>query len=393
MWLDDLRPLSPGAPTRQDALPADAFRPFCLDRHGVTEAVTASLPFGLLRSFARTSAPGSRADREEARRRGPGRRVLVVAPLAGAFPFLMRDLVVALLDHADEVSITDWPNARFVPATRGRFGFAENAMEVAQMVRALGEDVHVVGVCQGVVPALVATLLLADGRFAPSSLSLLGGPVDPTRNPTRLWQVLQGRALADIERDVLETVSRIYAGAGRRVFPAWRQMETFALYLWRQSLAGKELPLKLAFDEGDDPRRFPLARLCWSMMDVPGEFFVENVDAVFKRNALARGTLDVAGKPVDPRNLSRTALCCVEGTDDDIAAPGQTVAAHDLCINVPERLKRSLRVPGAGHFSLFYGAAMRAMVVPALAATMTDGEEARVADGRTVASRGDAAAR
>ena len=43
----------------------------------------------------------------------------------------------------------------------------------------------------------------------------------------------------------------------------------------------------------------------------------------------------------------------VEGEDDDVAAPGQTRRAHDLCPLVPADARRQLVVPACGHFSLF----------------------------------------
>lgn len=367
MWLDDHRPLTLGAAPPGAGFCPDAFRDFGIravtvggERMPVHEEVRARLPFGVLRTFSRTASPR--------------RRVLVVAPLAGGYPFLMRDLVVALLSEADEVGITDWPNARYVPVSAGRFGFAENCMETAQMARAMGPGTHMVGVCQGVVPALVGSLLLAEDRLAPLSLTLMGGPVDPSRNPTRLWRVLQERSLKTLEEQVIETVRPGFPGVGRRVFPAWRQTDTFGIYLWRQSIAGGELPLKLMFDEGDDPARFPLARLCWTIMDVTAEFFMENVSTIFRENALFAGTLKVAERPVSAAALTCTGLLTVEGQDDDISGPCQTAAAHDLCTKVPEPLRRRLVLPGAGHFSLFYGHGMRRTIMPAIAELMAGAE-------------------
>lgn len=374
MWLDDHRPFAPGAPDPARRLDEDAYRPFgishiCLTDtdFAVTETIRGHLPFGLLRAFRRTGAGTPPAT---------GRRVLVVAPLAGGFPFLMRDLMVALLAVADEVAVTDWPDARYVPLAAGRFGFTDNCIETAQMIRALatGEGTtHVVGVCQGTVPALAGSLLLAEQGLAPASLTLIGGPIDPSLNPTRLWRILQGRSLEALEQQIIEVVPERFPGAGRRVFPAWRQTDTFALYLWRQSLTGGRLPLQLAFDEGEDPIRYPLARLCWTLMDVPGEFFMENVATVFRANALARGSLAVEGHRVDPAALRDTALLTVEGAEDDISALGQTEAAHALCANVPAARRARLVVPKAGHFALFYGRAMRARVVPAITAIMSAG--------------------
>lgn len=373
MWLDDLRPFASGASAESERPGEGAFQDFGLagrrvgnDGPAVSEHVVARLPFGRLRTFF------GGAD--------PGRRVLVVAPLAGAYPALMRDLVLALLGTAGTVGVTDWPNARYVPLSAGRFGFAENCLETAQMARLLGADgaaVHVVGVCQGALPAFAAACLLADAGLPVASLSLMGGPIDPARNPTRLWTMLQQRSLEALEKQVIETVPSAYAGAGRRVFPAWRQIDAFALYLWRQSMTGGELPLRLAFDEGADPLRFPLARLCWNMMDVAGEFFMENVATVFRENALARGTLAIGGHPVRGSALAATALLTVEGADDDIAALTQTEAAHDLCPNIPAALRRHLVIEKAGHFSLFYGRRMRESVVPAITGIMAAAETAR----------------
>src|SRR6476659_275731 len=52
--------------------------------------------------------------------------ILVVAPLAGAFPVLLRDLVLGLLRGQATVAVTDWFDARFVTQAAGRFGLEDN---------------------------------------------------------------------------------------------------------------------------------------------------------------------------------------------------------------------------------------------------------------------------
>lgn len=373
MWLDDLRPLQPGPPAAGSGLSADAFHPFGLAVAGesglpVVERVRAHLPFGLLRTFA---CPGV-----------PVRPTLVVPPLAGAHPFLMRDLVAALLPLCGEVSVADWPNARYVPKAAGRFGLAENIVETAQMIRALGPEVHVAGVCQGALPAIAASSLLAEEGLAPVSLSLIGGPIDPARAPTNLMRAMRGRSMTGLESQLIEKVPVIFPGMGRKVFPARRQMQTFAVYLWRQAMTGGELPLRLTLDEGADPLTYPLSRLCWTMMDLPGEFFLENI-AALSGSALAAGVLEVDGRTVRPAALGDTALLTVEGSADDIAMPGQTIAAHDLCPSVPPGLHFHLTLEGAGHFSLFYGRRMREEIVPAIGTVMAAGLAARQAGSAT----------
>lgn len=361
MWLDARVPFRDGPAPDVRGL---AFRAFCLtgakvgaEVQCVEESIAGHLPFAQLRRF---------------RRAGDPRRVLVVAPLAGGFPILMRDLVAGLLRHSSEVAVTDWPDPRHVPARSG-FTFEDNCLETARMMRACGPGVHVVGVCQGVVPALCAALLLAEQGETPASLTLLGGPVDPTCNPTHLDQVLTRGTLADFEA-LMERVPPPFDGAERLVFPRRRQMQAFALYLWRQSLAGEELPFMMIADQGEDPVLFPLARLCWDMMDIPAEFFLSHLEAVFRRCALAAGTLEIAGRRVRPEALTQCALLTGEAERDDISAPGQTRAAHDLCRALSRDLTRHVLVPNAGHFSLFYGKTMRDRVLPAIAQTFERGE-------------------
>lgn len=398
MWLDDLRPLILGPPGASRRLSEGAFRPFGISRVRtdagaveIRETVAATLPFGVLRTFTRADAGIANGSGTESGWH-THRKILVVAPLAGGYPFLLRDLVVALLGIADEVGITEWPNARFVPKSAGTFTLADNCIETAQMIRAMAgvfaaekadaaepeAPLHVIGICQGAVPALAATALLAETGPMPASLSLIGGPINPARNPTRLWRMLQNRAMEGLEDQVLETIAPAFPGAGRRVFPSWRQTDTFALYLWRQGMNGGSLPFQLTFDDGDDPWRYPLSRLCWTLMDVPAEFFSSNVATIFRANALAQGLLDIHGHRVRPQLLRRTALLTVEGEEDDISAPTQTEAAHGLCPNIPRRLHQHVLVPRAGHFALFYGQSMRQNVLPAIAQTQLLGEAEQI---------------
>jgi poly(3-hydroxybutyrate) depolymerase len=309
------------------------------------------LPFALLTEFSHAGA--SR------------RRVLVVAPLGGGFALLLRDLVVGLLRHA-RVAVTDWLDARYVPSDQGAFRFEDNVAYVAAMMRRLGPNLHVIAVCQGAVPALAATALVAaqEPAAAPASVTLMGGPVDPLANPTRVVKSLRAHPLDWFDHTVIATVPRGYPGAGRRVYPASRQLATLTGYIARHAATGGELFWKLNFDDGEDPIRFPLWRLCYSLMDLPAEFFLSNVHHVFQEPALCTGKLRVRGRRVDLAAIRRTAVMTIEGEDDDLAAPGQTRAAHALCASVPDGARRQLVMPNCGHFSLFYGRTWRSRILP-----------------------------
>jgi poly(3-hydroxybutyrate) depolymerase len=131
---------------------------------------------------------------------------------------------------------------------------------------------------------------------------------------------------------------------------------------------GGELFWKFVNDDGEDPIRFPFARLCLSLMDIPAKFFLENLCYIFHERALCTGTPSVLGRRVDLRALRRTALMTIEGGYDDISGPGQTHAAQILCSSVPAHRRAHLFVPGSGHFSLFYGQTWRQTVLPSMTA-------------------------
>jgi poly(3-hydroxybutyrate) depolymerase len=293
--------------------------------------------------------------------------ILIVPPLSGHFAFLMRDMVTALV--ADfRVLLLDWTNVRHVPTRHGPFGFDDNIATVMRMARHGGRGLAVVGVCQGGVPALAATALLAaaDDLATPESLTLIATPVDPLARPTRVVRLLRERPLGWFTETANSVVPDKYAGAGRLVYPAKLQLSALLAYLRRHLDQSGELRDKARHDDGADPRRFPFLDLYSSIMDLDAKHFVENIDRVFHTCALSRGSLRYDGEPVDLREIRRTALLTIEGREDDIAAPGQTSAAHALCTALPTDLHQMQVISGAGHFSLFHGAAFRREVLPVL---------------------------
>lgn len=305
----------------------------------------------------------------EFRAAGPGRnRVLLVAPLSGHFPFILRELVIDLVGKAD-VTVTDWLNARFVPLTAGEFGFDENIECIARSIKLLGAGLHVIALCQGVVPALAATAILSrdEPDYAPASLTLIGGPVDPLANPTRVVRLLRQRSLRSIEASALDFVGPGYPGTHRLVYPARYQLSALLAYFYRHLASGGELVQKLLADDGLDPVRFPFFGLFTSLMDLPAKYFLENIQKIFLSCEQQTGQLKCRGTPIEFGAIRDTALMTIEGADDDIAAPGQTSAAHRLCPGIPEARRRRLVLSEVGHFSLFHGRACRERVLPEIA--------------------------
>ena len=112
-------------------------------------------------------------------------RVLIVAPMAGHFPTLLRQTAKTMLPEHD-VYITDWKTARDVPLSEGRFGVDEYIEHTIKFFEKIGPGAHVVAVCQpcAALLATVAVMAQANHPCQPRSMTLMAGPIDTRVNPT-----------------------------------------------------------------------------------------------------------------------------------------------------------------------------------------------------------------
>src|SRR5580693_655865 len=91
--------------------------------------------------------------------RRPQPQILIVAPMSGHYPTLLRGTVEAFLPNHD-VYLTEWIDARMVPLTEGHFDLDDYIDYVISILHALGGDTHVVAVCQPSVPVMAAAALM-----------------------------------------------------------------------------------------------------------------------------------------------------------------------------------------------------------------------------------------
>jgi poly(3-hydroxybutyrate) depolymerase len=284
--------------------------------------------------------------------------VLVVAPLSGHFPTLVRGTVKTLLpDH--DVFVTDWVNARDVPLLYGRFGFDDFVDVVIAFLSRLGPGAHVMAVCQPAVPVLAATALMAAAGdpCQPASAILMGGPIDTRVNPTLVDRFAEAHSLDWFERKVVTTVPARYAGAFRRVYPGFLQLAGFfGMNLERHLEAQWRMFADLVRGDRDSAAA---TRAFYdeytSVMDLAADFYLETVKRVFHDKDLAQGRLRVRGELVKPSAIERTALMTVEGERDDICGVGQTVVAHQLCTGIPPAKKTHHLQLKVGHYGVFHG--------------------------------------
>ena len=323
----------------------------------VHESVVLSKPFCDLLHFDRCLPPGHPKDP----------RVLIVAPMSGHYATLLRGTVETLLPSAD-VYITDWKDARMVPLSQGQFDLDDYIDYVIEMLHHLGEDTHVIAVCQPAVPVLaaVARMEAENDPFAPSSMTLMGGPIDTRVKPTAVNELAKSHPISWFEENVVMQVPWPQPGFMRQVYPGFLQLSGFmSMNLDRHMIAHKDFFGHLVKNDGDSAdkhREFYDEYL--AVMDLTAEFYLQTVETVFINHSLPKGEMTHRGKPVDPSRIVNTALMTVEGENDDISGVGQTEAAQTLCSNLPDHKRLHYVQPDVGHYGVFNGSRFRREIAP-----------------------------
>jgi poly(3-hydroxybutyrate) depolymerase len=329
----------------------------------VQEQVAVTKPFCRLLRFKRFTDDPKALDTMKAQP-----TVLVVAPLSGHHATLLRDTVKSLL-HDHKVYITDWTDARMVPASIGPFHLDDYVEYVEDFIRHIGQGVHVISVCQPTVPVLAAVSLLASrGEILPRTMTMMGGPIDARKSPTAVNNLAMNKSHSWFENNVIFRVPQNFTGAGRRVYPGFLQHTGFVAmnpdrhmsshYDYFQDL------IKGDDDSAESHRQFYDEYN--AVLDMPAEYYLDTIKTVFQDFALVNGTWHVKGELVRPQDITGTALLTIEGELDDISGAGQTKAAHELCSGIPKSRQFHYDVVGAGHYGIFSGRRWREKVYPEL---------------------------
>ncbi|WP_296744839.1 polyhydroxyalkanoate depolymerase [Mesorhizobium sp.] len=339
----------------------------------VTEKTVWSKPFCNLLRFERALPAG----------RKPDPKLLIVAPMSGHYATLLRGTVEAMLPYAD-VHITDWVDARMVPLSKGSFDLDDYIEYVIEMFHALGPDTHVMAVCQPSVPVLAAVALMEKrgDPFVPSTMTLMGGPIDTRSNPTAVNLLAEEKGIAWFRDNVVMRAPWPVPGFGREVYPGFLQLSGFmSMNLDRHIIAHKDFFMHLVKHDGDSAEKHrDFYDEYLAVMDLTAEFYLQTVDTVFVRHALPKGEMKHRGEAVDPSAIRNVALFTVEGENDDISGLGQTQAAHDLCVNIPADRHAHYMQPAVGHYGVFNGSRFRSEIVPRIVDFVTSyGRQNRVA--------------
>ena len=319
----------------------------------VTEEIVDTKAFGRLLRFRRAGRDGDP-------------KLLIVAPMSGHFATLLRGTVERMLP-AHDVHITDWADAKMVPLSEGVFTLDDYIDYVIGWLEIMGPNAHVIAVCQPAVPVYAALALMGAEKHpsTPVSATLMGGPIDPSKAPTKVNDVATERPFSWFQKTVIMKVPMSFPGAGRKVYPGWVQLAGFmAMNLGNHIQSHWDIFRDLADGDGEGaegPMKF--YEEYRSVADLDAAFYLQTVDTVFQRQLLPRGEFMHRGRLADPAKIV-TPLLAIEGERDDISGLGQTKAGLDLATALPAAEKRYYMAEGAGHYGIFNGSRWKTKIAP-----------------------------
>lgn len=322
----------------------------------VWEEVVLEKPFCKLRRFKR----GGHIKQE---------KLLIVAPMSGHHATLLRGTVEAMLPHHD-VYITDWLDARDVPLYKGTFDLNSYIDYVLEFIRHIGPDCHTMAVCQPSVPLLAAVSLMNEQNdpCTPKTMTLMGGPVDTRKAPTKVNEFAKQHSLEWYEQNVITRVPMNYGGFMRRVYPGFLQLAGFmSMNFERHADAHINLFRHITQGDGESAaqhRSFYNEYL--SVADLSAEFYLQTIEEVFHKHSLPDGKLFHYDERVQPKKITQTAILCIEGELDDISGLGQTRAALEITPQLPDAKKKYMMAAGVGHYGIFNGRKYREMIRPVI---------------------------
>ena len=311
----------------------------------VTEQVVTSTPFCDLLHFKKDTAVQQP-------------RVLLIGPISGHYVTLLRATVQTLLrDH--DVYVTDWLNVRDIPLSAGVFDLDEYVAEVIQFLEFVGPGTHLFAVCQPTVPALIAVALMAEDKnpAQPPTMTLMAGPIDTRVSPGTINELATSRDIRWFRDNVITYVPLRYRGRMRKVYPGFLQISGFmTMNIGRHVYSLTEMYANLVRGDTEKAKvTHEFYEEYFAMMDVSAEFYLQTIEKVFIDHHLPKGIMEWRGRPVKPACIKRTALFTIEGEQDDLCSPGQTLAAQELCTGIPPFKKKHHVQTGVGHYGVFAG--------------------------------------
>ena len=234
--------------------------------------------------------------------------------------------------------LTDWRSAR----DDMRFlGIDDYLAALNVLVDELGGTVDLVALCQG---GWLSLLYAARFPKKVRRIVIAGAPIDIAAAKSGLSAIVDSNTPTFFKEVVQIGDGRIY---GNRLLKLWSPLTSTdddIRAILQTNMAGDDN----AFVALADHFRHWDA----TTVDLPGVYYLEVVDKLYRQNALARGRFVALGKAVDLSRLD-IPLYLLGAEDDELVPPPQLFALADLAGTPAQHIVKAL-APGR-HLSLFMG--------------------------------------
>lgn len=300
--------------------------------------------------------------------RSGGRATLVDAPYAGHTATIAdyhagQSLVETLLTNGlRRVLLTDWKSA--TPEMKD-YDIDNYLAELNVCVDELGGAVNLVGLCQG---GWMAAMYAARYPQKVASLVLAGAPID-----TQAGEGPLKRMVNELPPGFYEEMVAAGGGLmrGRFMLEGWKSMHPEEQYV------DKYLELYEHIDEPDYvSKKETFERWYENPIDLPGRWYLQAVNQLFRENRLAKGEFVGLGRRLSLADI-RCPAYLLAGEADDITPKEQVFAAEHLLGTPKAKIAKAL-VPG-GHVGLFMGARTLREHWPRIARWIADSQTQRSA--------------
>jgi poly(3-hydroxyalkanoate) synthetase len=279
-------------------------------------------------------------------RRQAGHPVLICAPYA-LHRALVADFapghsIVASLQSSglDRLYVTDWRSA----APDMRFLSIDNYLaELNVAIDQIGPPIDLVGLCQG---GWLALIYAARFPEKVRRLVLVGAPVDVS---------------------VESELSRMVAGASQRAFEGLVDSGGGLVrgdHMLRFWSLPPDAEVVLQRSLSSEPAGELLDRFeRWydQTLDLPGTYYLQIVNWIFRENRLAKASFVALGQEVHLADL-KTPVFLLAGADDEVVPAAQALATGPL-LGTPAAFLESATVP-SNHLGLFMGSKTLAVSWP-----------------------------
>jgi len=237
----------------------------------------------------------------------------------------------------DRLFMADWRSAS---ADMRFLGIDEYLADLNVLVDCVGGLVDLVGLCQGGWLSLVYAARF-PGKVR--TLVMAGAPVDIAAQPSGLSAIAEATPLMMYQ-------SLVNLGGGLVI---GRNIAKF----WGNHTGANDIreTLQTLHPVGSPEfTRLEASFKNWNSwtIDVPGKYYLEVVEKLYRRNELANGSFVALGQKIDLSRL-RLPMYLLAGSADDVVAPEQLLAVERLVGTPPESLRH--QIAPCGHLSLFMG--------------------------------------